>query len=140
MKEIELKLPSDPKLLKIIRSTINHITEICGFSPEDSNAVTIAVDEAAANIIKHTYGGDENQLMVVNFKVFDDQLQVVLRDFGDKVDPKSIKPRDLNEIRPGGLGVHLIKSTMDVVKYDTSLEVGNKLILIKYLPGKKEVS
>lgn len=139
MKAIELKVPSDPKFLKIIRSTINHITEICGFSPEDSNAVTIAVDEAVANIIKHTYNGEEDQLIVVQFNVLDDQLQVILRDFGEKVDPKSIKPRKLDEIRPGGLGVHLIKSTMDIVKYDNSVEVGNKLTLIKYLPG-KEVS
>ena len=138
MNEIEIKLPSDPQFLKIIRSGISHISKICGFSNEESNAVTIAVDEAASNIIKHTYKGAKNELIVVNFRILEDRLEVVLRDFGEKVDPETIKSRDLNEIRPGGLGVHLIKSTMDVVNYDNSFEVGNQLTMVKYFPGKKE--
>lgn len=138
MNEIEIKLPSDPQFLKIIRSGISHISKICGFSNEESNAVTIAVDEAASNIIKHTYNGAKNELIVVNFRILEDRLEVVFRDFGEKVDPKTIKSRDLNEIRPGGLGVHLIKSTMDVVNYDNSFEVGNQLTMVKYFPGKKE--
>jgi len=138
LNEIEIKLPSDPQLLKIIRSGISHISKICGFSNEESNAVTIAVDEAASNIIKHTYNGAKNELIVVNFRILEDRLEVVLRDFGEKVDPETIKSRDLNEIRPGGLGVHLIKSTMDVVNYDNSFEVGNQLTMVKYFPGKKE--
>ena len=138
MNEIEIKLPSDPQLLKIIRSGISHISKICGFSNEESNAVTIAVDEAASNIIKHTYNGAKNELIVVNFIILEDRLEVVLRDFGEKVDPETIKSRDLKEIRPGGLGVHLIKSTMDVVSYDNSFEDGNQLTMVKYFPGKKE--
>jgi anti-sigma regulatory factor (Ser/Thr protein kinase) len=138
LNEIEIKLPSDPQLLKIIRSGISHISNICGFSNEESNAVTIAVDEAASNIIKHTYNGAKNELIVVNFRILEDRLEVVLRDFGEKVDPETIKSRDLKEIRPGGLGVHLIKSTMDVVSYDNSFEDGNQLTMVKYFPGKKE--
>ena len=138
MNEIEIKLPSDPQFLKIIRSGISEISKICGFSNEESNAVTIAVDEAAANIIKHTYNGAKNELIVVNFRILEDRLEIVFRDFGDKVDPKTIKSRDLKEIRPGGLGVHLIKSTMDVVSYDNSFEDGNQLTMVKYFPGKKE--
>lgn len=137
MKEIEIKLPSDPRYLKIIRNGISHISEICGFSDEECNALTIAVDEAAANIIKHTYSGDENQTIVVRFTIKDDRLEITLRDFGKKIDPKNIKPRNLDDIRPGGLGVHLIKSAMDEVTYDNSPEVGNQLIMTKYLPGGK---
>ncbi|MFQ5648530.1 MAG: ATP-binding protein [bacterium] len=140
MNEIIIKLPSDPRFLKIVRGGIAHLGELCGFSDEECNAVTIAVDEAISNIIKHTYNGDREQLIVVNFKLLEDRLEVVLRDFGKKVDPKTIKSRNLDDIRPGGLGVHLIKTTMDVVNYDTSLEVGNQLIMAKYLPGRKEAS
>ncbi|MFQ5676101.1 MAG: ATP-binding protein [bacterium] len=137
MNQIEIKLPSDPQFLKIIRSGIAHISEICGFSHEEANAITIAVDEAASNIIKHTYNGEKNNVIVVNFKILVDRLEVVLRDFGKKVDPQKIKSRNLDEIRPGGLGVHLMKSAMDVVTYDNSVEVGNQLTMIKYLPKKE---
>ena len=58
-------------------------------------------------------------------------IQVMLRDFGKKADEDFIKPRDLDDIRPGGLGVHLIRSTMDAVSY-TNLKPGNRLTLTKY--------
>ncbi len=138
MTEIEIKLPSDPQFLRIIRSGIAHIGELCSLSDEECNQVTIAVDEAAANIIKHTYNGDKSQVIIVTFRIQDDRLEVVLRDFGAKVDPKKIKPRNLDDVRPGGLGVHLIKSAMDEVFYDNSLEVGNQLTMAKYLSGGKE--
>jgi anti-sigma regulatory factor (Ser/Thr protein kinase) len=108
---------------------------MCNLSEEECNAVTIAVDEAVANIIKHTYKGETDKSIIVNLRLHAAKLEIVLRDFGDKVDPKKIKSRDLNDVRPGGLGVHLIKSTMDEVYYDNSLETGNQLTLTKYLPG-----
>jgi sigma-B regulation protein RsbU (phosphoserine phosphatase) len=42
-----------------------------------------------------------------------DELQIALRDFAPPVDPARIRPRPLDELRPGGLGTHLIRSTMD---------------------------
>jgi len=138
MAEIEIKLPSDPKYLKIIRSSIAHIGEMCSLTEEEGNQVTLAVDEAVANIIKHTYHGVTDKIIYVTFRIDSERLEVVLRDFGKKVDPDKIKPRALDDIRPGGLGVHLIKSTMDEVLYDNSSKVGNKLTLAKYLARGKE--
>ena len=135
MNDIEIKVPSDPQFLKIIRSGISHLSDIGGFSKEDCNAVIIAVDEAASNINKHTYNGAKDEVIIVNLRMLDDRLEVVLRDFGKKIDPKAIKSRDLDDVKPGGLGVHLIESTMDKVHYDNSVEVGNKLTLIKYRSG-----
>ena len=97
----------------------------------------IKITEAFSNIIKHTYNGENNQSIVVIVRALEDRLEVRLRDFGDKVDPNEIRPRDLDDVRPGGLGVHLIRSSMDEVHYNRSLKVGNELILAKYLPGKR---
>lgn len=138
MNEIELRIPSDPKLLKIIRASVLQLAEICGLAEDERNAVTLAVDEAVANIIKHTYSGEINKPIVIFFRIHSDRLQIVLRDFGEKLDLSKIKSRDLNDIRPGGLGVHFIKSAMDDVHYDNTLDVGNQLTLTKYLSRKKE--
>ncbi|NIR52501.1 ATP-binding protein [candidate division KSB1 bacterium] len=138
MEEVEIRLPSDPRLLKIVRCGVSHLCEICGFSKGEKNQVVLAVDEAASNIIKHTYQNDTDKPIVISYRIFDDRLEVVLRDFGNKADPKKIKPRDLEDVKPGGLGVHFIKSTMDQVRYDNTLDVGNQVTLMKYLPGKKE--
>jgi len=135
--KIQIQLPSDPQFLKIIRSSTAHISQVCGFTEEECNAVTIAVDEAAANIIKHTYNGNTKKKIIAEFAILEDKLEVVLRDFGKKINPKNIKSRNLDDVRPGGLGVHLIKTTMDEVVYDNSQEVGNKLTMTKFLPEGK---
>lgn len=138
MVEIEIRLPSNPKLSKIVRCGVSHVCEMGGFSQEQKNGVILAVDEALSNIIRHVYDNDESKAIVVTLRILKDRLEVVLRDFGKKIDPKRIKSRDLDDVRPGGLGVHLIKSAMDRVHYDSSLEVGNELTLAKYLPARKE--
>lgn len=138
MEVIEIKVPSDPKLLKIVRSGISHLCEVCGFSKKDRDAVTLAVDEAASNIIKHAYHGQKDKAIIVSCQVLEDRLEIKLRDFGEKADLNKIKSRQLEDIRPGGLGVHFIQSTMDVVIYDNSLKDGNQLTLAKFLPGMKE--
>ncbi|MFQ5707463.1 MAG: ATP-binding protein [bacterium] len=138
MEVVEIRVPSDPRLLKIVRCGINHLCDICGFPEEARNAVTLSVDEAASNIIKHTYKGQTDKLIVVTCRILEDRLEIVLRDFGEKADLKKIKSRELEDVRPGGLGVHLIKSNMDVVVYDDTLKDGNQLTLAKYLPETKE--
>lgn len=137
---MEVKIASDPKYLKILRSTVYHLAKLCNFSNKEGNALTLAVDEAAANIIKHAYKNEKDKPILMHCKIHDDRLEIVLRDSGRKVDTSEIKSRELQDVKPGGLGVHFIKSTMDVVNYDNSLEEGNKLTLAKYLPEVKKRS
>lgn len=134
---IEIKIPSEPKFLKIIRSTMNHICETMGFSQEDTNNITLAVDEACSNIIKHAYCGATDQLIEVLIQLHPDRLEVLLQDYGKKVNVRQIKSRELDDVRPGGLGVHLIKSVMDIVSYENCSKNCNQLQLVKYLPKKR---
>jgi hypothetical protein len=58
-------------------------------------------------------------------------------DFADPVNPATIKSRDLSDVRPGGLGVHLIKSVCDEAHFVTPPPgVGNLFKLTKRLPSK----
>jgi anti-sigma regulatory factor (Ser/Thr protein kinase) len=61
------------------------------------------------------------------------RLDVTLRDWGRKVDPASIQPRELSDIRPGGLGVHFIREIMDEAVYDPTPETGTELRMTKRL-------
>jgi len=130
---VELRLPADPKLLKIVRAAVASFCEIIGFAAEESNSAMLAVDEACSNIIKHAYGGASRAPIIITLRRIDRGLEVVLRDYGTKADPKRIKPRPLDEIRPGGLGVHLIRSVMNEVSFDATIKDGNQLTLVKYL-------
>jgi anti-sigma regulatory factor (Ser/Thr protein kinase) len=129
---VEFRVASDPKLLKIIRAGIAHLCELIGFTPQQSLQTTLAVDEACANIIKYAYDGATDKPIIVTARMIQNGIEIILRDFGKKAVPTEIKSRDLDDIRPGGLGVHLIRSAMDVVAYDTSLKRGNQLRLAKF--------
>lgn len=135
--KIEIKIPSDPKFLKIIRAAIGHICETMGFSADEVNNITLAVDEACSNIIKHAYGGATDQVIDMICSVYVDRVEILLKDVGKTVSAESIKSRQLDDIRPGGLGVHLIRSVMDIVKYEHQPSVGNLLQLVKFIQRKE---
>lgn len=128
---IEIKISAKPKYLKIIRGAVKNICEILEFCQEDTNNITLAVDEACSNIIKHAYGGPTDQPIKMTLNTYKNKLEIYLRDYGKKADIKKIKSRQLDDVRPGGLGVHLIKTVMDEVVFDNNFEQGNQLKLTK---------
>jgi len=58
-------------------------------------------------------------------------LEIRIRDFGSGTDPVHFKPRELADVRPGGLGIHFIRSAMDRVEYETPPDGGTLLTMIK---------
>ena len=65
-------------------------------------------------------------------------LEIVLSDSGVTVDPRKLRGRPLDEIRPGGLGLHFMKQSMDVVEFRRK-NGKNLLRMVKYLaPCKPE--
>jgi anti-sigma regulatory factor (Ser/Thr protein kinase) len=60
-----------------------------------------------------------------------DRLTVQLRDYGRKADSAKIAPRNLEDVRPGGLGTHFMGAAFDAVTYDTNQEQGTLLTLEK---------
>lgn len=60
-------------------------------------------------------------------------LRIVIEDEAKQIDPATIKGRDLEDIRPGGLGVHIIRHVMDCVDYARRDGKGMRLTLEKRL-------
>jgi hypothetical protein len=60
---------------------------------------------------------------------------IVIEDEARQVDPAKIKGRDLDDIRPGGLGVHIIRQVVDRAEYAPREHAGMRLTLIKRLDG-----
>jgi len=109
------------------------VANMAGLSVDEANAVVLAIDEACTNVIKHAYNRDYSKSMVLSFELCPDRIEFRLRDFGIKCEPSQIKGRDLDDVRPGGLGVHIIQEVMDEVTYDTRHEVGTELKMTKFL-------
>jgi len=136
---LKLEVPSDPQLLSVVRSAVQQLATVMGFSDKDCRSITVAVDEALTNIIRHAYQNRPDQTIAVVCQRRNDGLEFTLVDRGRAVDPKKLRARPLGEVRPGGLGTYIIQQAMDKVQYER-LPDGNRLRLVKYLrnrAGKK---
>jgi anti-sigma regulatory factor (Ser/Thr protein kinase) len=136
---LKLELLSDPKLLFVVRGALERLTEVFGFSPPERRSVTRAVDEALTNIMRHCYNGRTDQPIEVYCRrvpprssELDDGLEILLCDKGPAVDPAKLRGRRLDEIKPGGLGLHFIRQSMDTVEY-VRIGTTNQFRLVKYL-------
>ena len=137
--EVEIRISAAPEYLAVARSAVRKVVELTGLAEQQADAVILALDEALTNVIRHSYGGPCNEQIIVTMrrrhagKDSTDALEFIVRDFGKQVDPETIKGRDLDEVRPGGLGVHIIRSVMDEVEYSCPLDGGMKLRMVKYV-------
>jgi anti-sigma regulatory factor (Ser/Thr protein kinase) len=138
---LSLAIPSDPEFLTVVRSTISRLAEVLGFMPSDCRSVIVAVDEAMTNIIRHAYGSRKDRpINVICRRIHVSSngkrkaaLEITLVDYGPAVDPTRLSARCLDEIKPGGLGLHFIRECLDVVSYIRS-DSANRLRLVKLLP------
>jgi|TARA_B100000497_G_C7597166_1_gene359003 anti-sigma regulatory factor (Ser/Thr protein kinase) len=94
--------------------------------------VELAVDEAASNIIKHAYiEENKNNVIKIELELKNRTFLIQLYDNGIEVDKNTIKPRSLDNVKPGGLGSHFINQIMDETKYLKSNKWINHLVMKK---------
>jgi serine/threonine-protein kinase RsbW len=125
-------------LLTAMRHTIENLTAILGWGDSDSGAITLAIEEALTNKIRHAYGNRPNGLIQFEFRTEPDALVFHLTDQGEPPDPARICARR-DSLQPGGFGTQIMKDVMDKVVYRTT-EQGNQVVLTKYLPGSAPVA
>lgn len=114
---ITLRVPAVADRLRLIRAAVGEAVRAVGGTEELARDVTIAVDEACQNVIRHAYKGDPKGEMVIEIGREGAKLIILLKDFAPTIDPSTVRPRDLDDIRPGGLGTHLIREIMDEVAF-----------------------
>jgi len=110
---LQRRFPARPSELRSVREAVRREALAQGCAPDCAGDVVAAVDEACQNIIRHAYAGREGGEIVLELERAGEELVVSLRDFAPPVDPSRVRPRDLDDLRPGGLGTHLIRELMD---------------------------
>ncbi len=135
----QLKLPSRTENLEIIREFVARIAQKAGFDDEDVAKIELAVDEACTNVVKHAYEGGSDKPIDVVVKLDYSKLTVIVTDQGKGFNPESVEVPDIKEylaeLRVGGLGIYLIRTLMDEVKYDIRPGVRNQVKMVKYFVG-----
>jgi len=114
-KLVELRFPAKPERLCLLRALINRATEAVGCEKGLGDKLVIALNEACMNVIQHAYKGQGSGEIILEVLKNDSELFFRLTDFAEPIDLDKVKSRDLEDVRPGGLGVHFIHEIMDDV-------------------------
>lgn len=123
---------SQPNKLKPVREAVRNLAREQGCSEENLDCMVMAINEACMNVMQHAYNQIDDGEIVLEFWQESDELVIRIYDFADKVDLNTIRSRNLDDLRPGGLGVHLIHKVMDKVEYrDVPEQTGNLLEMRK---------
>lgn len=138
---IRLAISSSPEHLPIVRAALGRLAGMLGFDERAAGELVLAVDEALTNIIRHAYHDRADEAIEVTFvpDCRDDdtvELRVELRDWGEHAPPAEVRSRALGDVRPGGLGVHIMKRCMDKVEYAAAPGGGTHLTMIKILKAR----
>jgi serine/threonine-protein kinase RsbW len=128
-----ITIPSHPKFLSVTRAVTGRIGQLYEFAEETIEEIKLAVDEACANVIKHAYKGDTSKKIILKYLVTRDAFTVIIEDSGITARTGLIKGRSLDDVRPGGLGVHFIKKVFDTFEFDKKKGKGNRLTLIRHM-------
>ena len=94
--------------------------------------MVLGVDEACTNVIRYAYGLREDRLISLRMEGLRKCVRLRVRDYGQKVLPHEMKGRSHDLIKPGGLGLHLIRYAFDQVDY-VHKRRGTELVLTKKL-------
>ena len=127
------EFPVNSSSLKDVRNFAREVLSKDNTFKTTSDDVVLALAEAAQNIVKHAYNGQPTgDTMRVEISFRDNQLKIDLYDKGKPAIPQNIKPRQIDDIKPGGLGTFFIGQIMDEVVFKTSAsDWVNHLILTK---------
>jgi anti-sigma regulatory factor (Ser/Thr protein kinase) len=136
---LKMELLSNPDMLCAVRGALGQLTERLGFPEPECRAIVLAVDEALTNIIRHAYRGVASRPIEASFRRIlvsrdgrlREALEILLEDRGVTVDRAKLCGRALEDVKPGGLGLHFIHQSMDKVEFRRKIG-RNQVRLVKF--------
>ena len=134
----EIEFASHAGNLSLVRRFVRQylIGEGCGESLIE--LMVLGIDEACTNIIRYAYGNADDQWIRLILQRSGNTVRCRLRDYGCRVSLNKLNGRNLEIVRPGGLGLHLIRQAFDQAYYLPKPK-GTELVMLKTLPSDAEL-
>lgn len=132
--DIELQVRSEPRLLSVVRAMIAGYMQQHGFCQDKTSEIVLAVDEACANAIRHSYEGKPDRYLSLALRTNGAAVEVELHDDGwpappEKTGKRELKPPSPDKLVPGGLGVQLMHRVFDEVSFTPGEKTGNCVVM-----------
>jgi len=134
---LDCRMPARPETLRELRARVRAALDGIGAEPRLRDRLVLAVDEAAANVVRHAYAaqgcaGDIALRVVRSGNV----VRFEMSDSAPCVERERLRPQPLGESRCGGLGLALIDEVMDHWQVDPLPgRRGNRLVMQKRIEG-----
>jgi anti-sigma regulatory factor (Ser/Thr protein kinase) len=130
---VHLQILSRPELLASVRGVAQDLAHRCGLDDIASCHFILAMDETLTNVIRHGYEGRDDGMIWIRLEPMEcsDGLRAVIEDRARTVDPASLQGRDLEDVKPGGLGMHLMRTLVDRFEHTPREGGGMRVVLEK---------
>jgi serine/threonine-protein kinase RsbW len=132
MKKTKFEFSSHTANLALMRRQVRKFVDGYPFSEKERMLMVLGVDEACTNIIRHAYQLRADQPIALSMEGLRKCVRMRLRDYGEQVPVREMRSADHHIIRPGGLGLRLIRNAFDRVDYILKAR-GTELVLTKNL-------
>jgi len=125
----------------VVDSKSSAVAEVCkeimskleehNFDKDDTFAVHLTLEEAFLNAVKHGNKNDPTKKVKIDYSVSLEKVEITVTDEGTGFEPESVGDPRFGEglYEPGGIGLLLMNSYMDIVKYN---EDGNSVYMVRY--------
>jgi serine/threonine-protein kinase RsbW len=126
---VELRIPNKAEWVAVARLAVAAVANRLPFSMEEIEDLKLAIAEACTNAIQHAVNASSIEIVC---EAFPDELRLTVRDHGN-MSASEMLPQsqaDFPESR-ANLGVFLIRSLMDEVKYTLDPNHGTNLVMVK---------
>ncbi len=130
-----LCLPRDSSTLSVVRHIAASALEELGVVTEEIDDVTLAVTEAAANVVKHSGADDLYEVHVV---IEDTTCEIRVVDKGRGFDSNTRRVAMAGPSEEHGRGMALMAALVDSVRFESRPEAGTVVHLIKELTLRPE--
>ncbi len=128
----EIEFCSHTGNLSLVRRFVRQFLTEQGCCHDLMDLMVLGIDEACTNVIRYAYGCAPDGLVRLKLEYAAGNVRCRLRDYGQAADPKQMNGRALEVVRPGGLGLHLIRQAFDNAYY-LRRPKGTELVLVKSL-------
>jgi len=132
MKKKKVEFSSHTGNLAPMRKFVRKFLDAFPLVGPERMLMILGVDEACTNVIRHAYHLQDDQLISLSLEGSPRCVRMRLRDYGKQTEAHAMKGRSHDLIRPGGLGLHLIRTAFDKVDYILKAR-GTELVMTKKL-------
>lgn len=114
--EHEVTVPAEASSMEAIRRSFAPVLR--EWEPASAHQVLLALVECASNVVRHRDPSLGDGCIRIRGTKADGKLRFRICEFCKEHEIPVIRPRDLDEVRPGGLGTHFVEQLMSRVYYE----------------------